>query len=477
MQHRRARARLVVTADGSGVVSHAGARLLSDLADQTTLTTRLSSGLCGLARRRTRHDPGRVLTDLAVAIADGAECISDVATLADQPGLFGPVASDTTVWRLLERLDAAQLARVASARAEAREVVWAQRGEVSGQAFPPAVTAGRSVQEMRIDLDASVVVAHSEKEQATPTFKGTFGFHPMLATLDNTGEFLAAQLRPGNAGANNAADHIAVLDAALAQIPEQYRFGTPILVRTDTAGATKAFLAHIVALREHGMALDFSVGWRLGQPGNALHAAIAAQPDRLWDPAIDTDNEVADHAGVVELTAQLLSISPRALADYPPGMRIIVRRERPHPGAQLDLFETSTGWRYTAFATTSRVGQLAWLDARHRAHARVEDRIRCAKDTGMRRFPSRDYKINQAWLTAVMIAVDLITWAQTLILHDHPDLAKAEPKTLRYRLLHTAARITRGQRRIRLRIDRTWRWATVLALAFGRVATLPQPAT
>ena len=162
-----------------------------------------------------------------------------------------------------------------------------------------------------------------------------------------------------------------------------------------------------------------------------------------------TPTELAERAGVVELTAQLLSTSPKALADYPPGMRIIVRRERPHPGAQLDLFETSTGWHYTAFATTSRIGQLAALDARHRAHARVEDRIRCAKDRGMRRLPSRDYKINQAWLTAVMIAVDLITWAQTLILHDQPDLAKGEPKTQRYRLLPTAASITRGQRKVR----------------------------
>lgn len=174
--------------------------MLSDLAERTTLTGQLSTGLCGLARRRTRHDPGRVLTDLAVAIADGAECISDIVTLVDQPGLFGPVASDTTVWRLLEHLDAASLARVATARATAREVVWAQRAEVTGASFPPAVTAGRAVNELRIDLDASVVIAHSEKEQATPTFKGTFGFHPMLATLDNTGEFLAAQLRPGNAG-------------------------------------------------------------------------------------------------------------------------------------------------------------------------------------------------------------------------------------------------------------------------------------
>ena len=164
VQHRRRRQRMVVTADGSGVVSHAGARLLSDLADQTTLTARLSSGLCGLVRRRTRHDPGQVLTDLPVAIADRAECISDIASLVDQPSLFGPVASDTTVWRLLEHLDDARLGQVALARAAAREVVWAQRGKVIGQAFPPAVTAGRTVQELRIDLDASVVIAHSEKE-------------------------------------------------------------------------------------------------------------------------------------------------------------------------------------------------------------------------------------------------------------------------------------------------------------------------
>jgi Transposase DDE domain group 1 len=477
VQHRRRSRRLVVTADGSGVVSHVGARLFRDLAEQTTLTGQLSTILGGLCRPRARHDPGQVLTDLAVAIADGAECISDIATLADQPGLFGPVASDTTVWRLLEQLDSARLSEIAAARAAARETVWAQRAETTGAAFPPALTAGREVVELRIDLDASVVIAHSEKERSASTFKGTWGFHPMLATLDNTGEFLAAVLRPGNAGANDAADHIAVLDAAVAQIPDEYRYGVPILIRTDTAGATKAFLTHIVALREQGMSVDFSVGWRLGPAGNTMHAAIAAQPEWAWTPAVDGDGEPTGHAGVLELTGQLLALNRRALADYPSGTRIIVRRERPHPGAQLDLFEHATGWRYTAFATTTRVGQLAALDARHRAHARVEDRIRCAKDTGMGRFPSREFGINAAWLTAVMIAVDLIAWAQTIVLHDQPDLAKAEPKTLRYRLLHVAARITRGQRRLQLRIDRTWRWATVLAQAFHRVHGLPMPAT
>ena len=163
--------------------------------------------------------------------------------------------------------------------------------------------------------------------------------------------------------------------------------------------------------------------------------------------------------------------------DYPAGMRIIVRRERPHPGAQLVLIEERDGWRYTCFATDTRTGQHAWLDARHRAHARVEDRIRCGKDTGLNRMPSKRFAINQAWLACVLTAIDLIAWTQTILLHDEPALAKAEPKALRYRLLHTAARLVRGGRRLRLRLDRTWRWAPALARAFHRLTTLPTPLT
>jgi Transposase DDE domain group 1 len=272
-----------------------------------------------------------------------------------------------------------------------------------------------------IDLDATIVIAHSEKQHAAPTFKGSFGYHPMLATRDNTGEFLAGLLRPGNSGANTAVDHIAVLDQALAQLPDAHRHGTPILVRADTAGSSKAFLAHVHALRERGVDLEFSVGWRTDR----LHDVIAAIPAPAWTAAVASDGEPVDTAQVCELTGLP---SPAVLADYPTGMRIIVRREHPHPGAQLDLLEQRDGWRYTAFATTTQNGQLAHLDARHRAHARVEDRIRCAKDTGLGRFPSRDFAINRAWLTAVMIAVDLVAWAQTLLLHDNPALAKAEPK-------------------------------------------------
>ena len=169
-----------------------------------------------------------------------------------------------------------------------------------------------------------------------------------------------------------------------------------------------------------------------------------------------------DGAQLAELTGLLPA---GTLADYPPGTRILLRRERPHPGAQLDAFEERDGWRYQCLATDTAAGQLAFLAARQRAHARVEDRIRTGKDTGLGRFPSRQFSINAAWLTTVMIAVDLIAWTQTMLLHDQPALARAEPKTLRYRMLHTAARLVRGGRRLRLRLDQHWPWAAQLAAA------------
>ncbi|HEY3477732.1 MAG TPA: IS1380 family transposase, partial [Streptomyces sp.] len=402
---------------------------------------------------------------------DGAECISDIAALADQPALFGPVASDSTVWRLLAQLGELELAAVARARATAREVVWAQRAEVTGCPVPQAAAAGVELPGLVIDTDASIVECHSEKESAAATFKSSFGYHPILAFLDNSGEFLAGLLRPGNAGANTAADHITVLDRALAQLPDVNRHGVPILVRADGAGCSKAFLAHIRGLRAHAILTEFSVGWAVT---DRERAAIGNLPETAWADAIDADGQPRDGAAVAELTGLLPA---GTLADYPAGTRVLVRRERPHPGAQLDAFEERDGWRYQCLATDTAVGQLAFLDARHRAHARVEDRIRCGKDTGLGRFPSRTFAINAAWLTAVMLAVDLICWVQTMLLHDVPPLAKAEPKTLRYRLLHVAARLIRGGRRLRLRLDRSWPWATALAEAFARCTALPQPTT
>jgi hypothetical protein len=462
------RPEIIVTADGAGVVSHVGSRLLADVADRASLTGELAVALAGLRKPRARHDPGRVLVDLAVAVADGARTISDIAVLADQQALFGPVASDSTCWRLLDRLDDTWLAAVATARARAREVVWAQHAEVHDEPFPAVRVAGRDLHVLVIDVDASIVICHSEKQAAAATFKGTFGFHPLAAFCDNTREFLAGRLRAGNAGANTAADHIDVLDQALAQVPDQLRHGTPILIRADTAGCTKGFLAHIRSQRALGVNCEFSVGWAIT---DRERHAIALIPSSVWADAVDADGWHRDGAGLAEITGLL---PPRALAGYPEGTRVIVRRERPHPGAQLDLMETRDGWRYIAFATDTRAGQLAFLDARHRAHARVEDRIRVAKDTGLDHFPSRTFQVNSAWLAVVMLATDLTAWTQQLLLDG--DLARAEPKTLRYRLLHVAARLTRGQRRIFVRIQHTWPWARELAAAFNRLATLPVPA-
>jgi hypothetical protein len=408
-------------------------------------------------------------------IADGGEAISDIATLGDQAALFGPVASDSTCWRVLDSLIPAQIAGVAGARARARALVWAQRAEVTGASLPASRVADRELVDaagravLVIDLDATIVIAHSDKEQAAPTFKHTFGYHPLLGFCDNTGEALAGVLRAGNAGSNTAADHIEVLDAALAQLPDEHRHGYPILVRADGAGSSQQLLAHVRGLREAFIHSEFSVGWAVTE---RERRAITALPAIAWTPAIDSDGEPRDGADVAELTGLLPATT---LAAYPAGTRVLVRRERPHPGAQLDLFETRDGWRYTCLATDTTNGQHAWLDARHRAHARVEDRIRCGKDTGLGRFPSRQFNVNTAWLACVLTAIDLLAWTRTLLLADTPTLARAEPKTLRYRLLHVAARLTRTARRLHLRIDKTWRWADHLVAAFTRLQALPQP--
>jgi hypothetical protein len=406
------------------------------------------------------HDRGRVLADLAVMIADGGESIADIDVLRHQGEVFGVVASPTTCWRTLNEIGRAQRRRISRARARVRARVWALMGQV-----PVARAAGRDIGPgvVVLDVDATIVIAHSDKDQAAPTYKHTYGFHPILVTCDNTGEMLAVLLRPGNAGANTAVDHLTVLGEAIGQIPAVHR--RHLLVRGDSAAATHAVLDWLVEQdRRRGRTVEYSLGWAIGE---AERAAITALSPQAWSPALDTDGDLRDGAEVAELTGRL------DLAGWPAGMRVVVRRERPHPGAQLSLFEERDGWRYTAFVTNTRIGQLQWLEARHRAHARVEDRIRCAKDTGLRRLPSRDFDINHAWCTAVAIATDLIAWLQLLALDG--DLARVEPKRLRYRVLHTAAQLTHGQRRRWLRIPSRWPWAQQITAAFIRIAAIPAP--
>jgi hypothetical protein len=442
------------------VVAHAGCTGLRLLADRTGLTGEVSKAL---ARRRFSpgHDRGRVFVDVAVMLADGGEAIADIDVLRHQAQVLGPVASAPTVWRALEEATPARLRKIDVARARVRRHVWAQLPE----GVPASKVAGTDLGDVVVlDVDATIVVAHGEKENAALTFKGTFGFHPLGVWCDNTTELLAARLRAGNAGANTAADHIEVLTAAIAQIPATHRKNS--LIRADGAGASHHLLDWLTAQNQiRGRRVDYSVGFAVTEK---VRQAITLVPTKVWTPALDADGGVRAGGDVVEVTGLL------ELSGWPPGMRVIVRRERPHPGAQLSLFEHADGWRYQAIATNTATGQLAFLEARHRAHARVEDRIRHAKDTGLGRFPSREFAVNQAWLTATAIAADLVAWLRLLALPER--LVNAEPKALRYRLLHVPARLTHSGRRRHLHIPATWPWVDDMVAVFARIAAIPLPA-
>ena len=460
---------LVVEVGGHGVVSHAGSAATRLLADRTGLT----GGLSGALARRgfaPLHDRGRVVTDLAVAIADGATTISEIDTLRHQEELFGPVASDSTVWRTLAGCDPAALARIARARARTRRHVWGLIAARHGQ-IPPARAAGRDLGEVIVvRLDATIVVAHSDKQQARGTFKGTYGLHPLTAWCDNTGESLAVMLRPGNAGSNTAADHIALVDAAIAQIPARYR--RKMLITCDGAGSTHALVNHITALNARpGCQVHFSVGLDFDERiRDVLPDCPGPRGPRPWTPTArrGPDAQVAELTGLLRHSA-----GGDRFAKWPPDMRILVRRENPHPGAQLSLFEQHEGKRYQVTATSTPGGQAQFLEARHRTQARVEARIRCGKATGLRHLPSRNYQVNTAWCQAASIACDLLAWLRLLALDG--DLATAEPKTLRYKILHAAGRIVKGQRRRYLRIPPSWPWARDITAAFTRIMALPPP--
>jgi Transposase DDE domain group 1 len=454
---------------GGGVVSHVGSAALRMLAHKTGLTGALSGAA---SRPDVVHDRGQVLTDVAVMIADGGTVISDIDTLGDQQELFGPVASAPTAWRALDEVGADAEGRIARARAKTRERVWkmieAQHGRI-----PAAKTGyGDLGATVVIRLDATIQVAHSDKEKAAGTFKGTYGHHPLTSWCDNTQESLAVKLRPGNAGSNTAPDHIEVLNAAIAQIPPAHRRNLPITC--DGAGSTLDLVRHISALNDRpGHQAHHSVGFDLDERGRA---AIEKVPERVWEHVLDADGDPRDleEAGAAELTGLMRgSAGGDRLSNWPKAMRIICRREKASSGAQLSLFEHDNGWRYQLIATNTPTGGAQRLEARHRPHARVEDRIRTGKDTGLGHLPSQKFAVNQAWCAAAAIGIDLLAWLRLLLLDG--DLARAEPKTLRHRLLHTSARLIKGGRRIRIRIPATWPWAEQLANAINTVLAMPAP--
>jgi Transposase DDE domain group 1 len=450
VQNTARRTKIIVSADGTGLVSQAGVLLLAEAARVTGLGQGLSGGLARWRAPRAVHDPGKILTDLAVTLALGGDCLADVAVLRAQPELCGPVASDPVISRLVAALaaDAPRALRVIrKARAAARERAWTLAGERAPGADGSLIP---------VDLDATIVLAHSEKEKAAPTWKKTFGFHPLAAFADHGagagGEPLAILLRAGNAGSNTAAEHIAVTKLALAQLPRPAR--RRVLIRTDSGGGTHEFLAWLAS---PGRRLHYSIGMTVTEE---MQEAILQLPDRVWEPAYDAGGEVRPGAWVAELTGLL------DLAGWPAGMRMIARKERPHPGAQL-RFTDIDGHRFTCFATDASRGQLADLELRHRRRARCEDRIRNAKDTGLRNLPLHGFAQNQIWCELVAMASELLAWIQMLTL-DGPARAW-EPKRLRLRLFSAAGRLARGGRRLRLRLAATWPGAAQLTAAITRL--------
>lgn len=450
---------------GDDVVSHSGSVVTRMLADATGLTSALSDAL---VRPDVIHDRGRVVCDLAVSIADGATCMSDIVVLGDQQRVFGPVASMSTLWRSLNEIDAKALKNLTAARNRVRRRVW-QLIEARHGKIPPVGTCYGDIEGViAIRIDATLVTSYSDKQCAAGNFKGGYGFHPLTAWCDNTGELLAIIPRTGSAGSNTAADHIAIIDAAIAAIPAKYR--RRLLITIDGAGSTHDVLDHITALNARtGFSVEYSVGFDLDA---RVRNAIALLPEHVWCAALDATGAARKDAQIAELTGLLRDgCGGDRLHTWPAGMRILIRREPIEEGRQLSLFEQTNGYRYQPFATNTTTGQIQRLEARHRVHARVEGFIRCAKDTGLARWPSSSFDINTAWVAAVAIAIDLLCWTRLLLL-DGP-LAAAEPQTLRYRLLHTAARIIKRARKQILRIPETWPWATELETAFHRVLAIP----
>ena len=427
-----------VVADGSGLSSRAGTVLLALTAQRLGLTDGLSGALAGTRERRSANDPGRVLCDLAVMVADGGSCVSDLAVLAGQGALFGNIASVSTARRVLLKVGEGELERIRQARALARRRAW---------------DAGAAPDRVILDFDATPISIHSEKELAAGHYKGGFGFNPLIATCAR--EVLAGVLRPGNAGANNAQDHLRVLELALEQLPESALDGE-ILARSDSAGASHEFAG---ACRE--TRIRYSLGYSINQ---TVREQILALGEAAWEPAVNQDGQPREGAWVTELTGLL------DLSSWPSGTRLICRRERPHPGAQLS-FTDSGGHRFQCFITDQPGRDIAALEALHRKHAEVEDRVKTLKQAGAARLPFHAFTANAAWFELALTAHDIMVWTQLLTLDG--EHAVSEPKRLRYRILHVAGQITRHARRATLHLPADWPWAAAILRAFKRLDALP----
>ncbi len=450
-------ARVHVTGTGVGVTGQAGTHLLGRVANRIGIHDGLSAVMDGTTVRSTARRRGTVLTQLSMMIAAGGRCLSDLKTLRDQPALFGDVASDATAWRTINndcddvRLDMIPGVRQAAIRRLLDRAGLAEQDEVV------------------LDVDATLLhLSDDTKEGAAPTFKRGFGFAPMLCFIEPFG-LPAGMLRPGNHTANNAADHLAVVDQAIASLPEVFQTGhrpgdqpdrvqRRVIVRTDTAGGTTKTIRGLADRN-----IVFSVGLRSSQARAAVMVQI---PDDVWQPAINTDGKVRDGAHVAEVPDLVPAWAPA-------GTRAIVRRERPHPGASLRLWDHD-GLRRQVTLTNDTDFDIVALELAHRAHAQVENRIKNFKDTGLGRLPFRAWHANLVWFELVLLAAVLLAGLQTFIAD--PGLSRAEPRRLRYTLLAIAARIVHRHGQVHVRLDRTWPWTHVLVDVHRQLDTMPATA-
>lgn len=478
---------LRVEVGGTGTVAHAGVVLPRLLGDRTGLTRGLSVALARVGFIPGR-DRGRALVDAAAAMAAGASCLTDIEAMTRQVEIFGPTggASDTTLLRVLNEVGALLAetglprSRLAKALAAARANAWAAIVARHGD-LPAVSVAGRSLLRTHPDgtatpivvvrLDATLIDADSDKENAAGNYKGGFGFHALGGWCTNVGDNLALMNRPGNAGSNTASDHVAVLGAALGQIPAPWR--GDLLVTIDGAGASHEVIDHLHELntaRTHGRrgrVVEYSAGW----PVDArTRAGIEAVPETAWQAGLGADGDAEPDAGVAELTG-LLRHGPAGdkLEGWPPDMRIFARRVPRPSGQQAELGE-DPHWRYGAFVTNTIGGQAQFLDARHRTQAHVEDDNKDLKACGGANLPSKNYARNSAWLQLAALAVTLTAWLRHIALDG--DLAKATPKTLRYRIFSAPARLVTHARTRILKVPPGWAWAPDLVVAWDRLHAL-----
>jgi hypothetical protein len=468
---------LKVAADGKGLVGHAGAILLRKAADQTGLTSALSGAL---REKRTSPllDRGIALVSMAAAITLGATSMSDIALLAHLAPLLGTAPSGPTIRRSLDLAGTPRmLDRIARARARAREHAWALIASTAA-GFPWLSVAGKTLGGwVVIDMDATLITAHSDKEGAAPTWKKGYGFHPLGAWCRNTRECLAMMLRPGNAGSNTFTDHKEVLADALKQVPSRFR--RRIIVRVDGAGASHDLVKHLLSLSSKRKTVLFTTGWMITA---ADEDAIRKVPADAWKPGTCQDGTAEEDKDTAEIT-HLLSRAE----NWPDGLRFIVRRVKPSRRQMKNLtaFEKKTGWRYSVICTNIPDSGIPgvpgshhpqFIDVLHREHACVETvGVRTAKSMGLRSLPSKSWQVNCGWVIAANIAADLAAWTR-LLGHCDDDLRDADPDTLRYRVWHLPARLARHARQRTLAISPDWPWAHAFLACWQRLTALPAPA-